>query len=165
MQEQWEILKETPNYVISSFGNFESRKNGRPIIPSINQQGIAKITLYQDRQYITKSVALLVAETFLPKPNYKLDTPTPINLDGDRTNCSVDNLMWRPRWFAIKYHQERKHELFPDWRRSFEDVDTGEVFKHPRDCATKYGLLEKDIYFSVMNEEPVYGTTFSFRFI
>lgn len=145
MLENWLPIERAPNYVLSTLGNVESTKTGRPIIPSMNQQGVEKITLYQDRQYITMGVALLVAQTFLPEPQ-RDDFTTPIHLDGDRTNCSVDNLMWRPRWFAIKYHQERRKEPFPKWARPFELVDTGEVFDHPRDCAILYGLLETSDY-------------------
>ena len=165
MQEEWRAICNIDNYEISTFGNIGSRKTTGPRSPSLNQQGVNKITFYQDGRYITRSVSLLVAQTFLPDPPREYFN-TPIHLDGDRSNCRVDNLMWRPRWFAIKYHQERRQEPFPNWTRSFEVVETGEIFDHPRDCAIKYGLLEGTdlgIHHAIMNEKFVFPIGFYLR--
>lgn len=167
MIENWLPIEKAPNYALSTLGNIESRKTGQPIMPSRNQQGVEKITLYQDKQYMTMSVALLVAETFLPDPP-RDDFTTPIQLDGNRSNCQLDNLMWRPRWFAIRYHQERRQDPFPNWARSFEIIETGEMFRHPQECAVIYGLLEGTdigIHHAIMNEKNIFPTGFRFRYI
>src|ERR1035437_7091866 len=100
MLENWAVIHNIENYEISTLGNIGSRKTDGSRTVSQNRQGVPKMTFYQDGHYITRSVALLVAETFLPDPP-RDDFTTPIQLDGDRSNCRVDNLMWRPRWFAI----------------------------------------------------------------
>jgi hypothetical protein len=167
MLENWIPIPKASNYLLSTLGNVESRKTGQPITSSQNQQGVEKITLYQDKHYLTMSVALLVAQTFLPDPP-RDDFTTPIQLDGDRSNCRVDNLMWRPRWFAVRYHQERRNEPFPNWTRPFEIIDTNEVFYHPRDCAVIYGLLEGTdlgIHNAILNEKCIFPTGFSLQYI
>ena len=108
---------------------------------------------------------MIVAKTWLPQP--ERDTfDTPIQLDGVRRNCRADNLMWRPRWFAIAFHKERRTEIYPNWRASFELVETGEVFEHPRECAMKYGVLENDVAVALANgHNHVFPQWFHFRII
>ncbi len=166
MQEKWCIIDKIPNYEVSNLGNVGSRKTDGPRRPSRNQQGVEMMTFFQDGHYLTRALSLIVAETFLPDPPRE-DFTTPIHLDGDRSNCRADNLMWRPRWFAIKYHQERRQEPFPNWRGMFEVIETGEVFRNPRECAMTYGLLEGTdlgIHFAIMNGKFAFPTGFHFRY-
>jgi hypothetical protein len=165
MKEKWVIVDKMPNYVVSNFGIVESRKTGIRMSTSRNQQGVEKITLHREGRYFTVGLALLVAQTFLPEPP-RDDFTTPIQLDGDRSNCREDNLMWRPRWFAIKYHQERRQDPFPGWRRPFEVIETGEVFNNPKECAVKYGILEDGefgIFFAIMNEHSAFPSGLTFK--
>jgi hypothetical protein len=163
--EHWQDLEDFPGYAVSSYGRVQNTLNGHIKIPTRNQMGIPSVNLIKDRVQYRRSVARLVARAFLPAPSRET-FDTPINLDGDRTNNHVDNLMWRPRWFAVKYHaQLRDPELSPAFGYSgaVEVVDTGERFVSARDCATKYGLLEREIVLSAMNNVPVFPTWQTFR--
>jgi hypothetical protein len=165
MLEEWRIIEGLDNYEISSFGNVDSRKTSGPRRPSRNKQGVEMMTFFQDGHYVTRAVSLLVANTFLQEPP-RDDFTTPIHLDGDRSNCRVDNLMWRPRWFAIDYHRERRQDPFPNWARPFKVIETGEEFEHPMHCAIAYGLLEDGRYgilHAIMNATEIFPTGFSFR--
>ena len=73
---------------------------------NMNQYGVVFVGLFNRGQH-KKGVARLVAQAFIERnfPAYN----TPINIDGDRWNNSVNNLAWRPRWFAVKYNRQFSH--------------------------------------------------------
>lgn len=144
-----------PGYSVSIWGRVRNDKNGRIMALFRNQQGIINVGLTRDRVQYKRSLALLVARAFLPKPSVP-NFNTPIHLDGDQSNCRVDNLMWRPRWFAVKYHQQflYRPKRRPN-RRPIRDVRTGETFKSAWAAATTFGLLERDILLAMHNKTYV----------
>jgi hypothetical protein len=103
-----------------------------------------------------RSVPLLVAKAFLPEPPGPFDTP--INLDGDRHNNHVENLAWRPRWFAIKYNQQFKYPYPSSIMSPLQDLKTGEVSENSFECAKRYGLLEHDLVLSILTRTYVWPT-------
>jgi hypothetical protein len=164
MREQWRMIEDFPSYSISNFGEVAKWDNEQhPLRQSPNTYGLPRVGLFQDRQQFTKLVARLVAEAFIQRDREYFDTP--INLDGDRTNNRADNLMWRPRWFAIKYHQQFEHDQFHDAHPNLEIVNTGERFRNLKDPSIKYGLLYLDIIKSAINEDPIFPTGQQFIFI
>lgn len=159
----WKIIREFPMYSINEEGRIRNDERNRILRQSINQQGILYVglTSSEDGEQYKRSVAYLVAKTFMGNP-----TPvwfnTPIHLDGNRLNCRIDNLMWRPRPFAVRYHRQ-----FDQPTRGFdamiEEVETGERFRNSWYAATKYGLLNRDIIRSIVNGVPVFPTNQMFR--
>ena len=162
MREQWVEIDEFPGYAVSDRGRVMNTYTDHIKIPTQNQQGIPNVCLMQDRTQCRRSVALLVANAFLPPPA-RAAFDTPINMNGDRTDNHVDNLEWRPRWFAIRYHQQfRKPPAF-GFTGPIELVQTGEVFEDIRDAAVKYGLLEKEIVLSAHTNTPVFPSWLEFQ--
>lgn len=166
MREKWVELKGYDGYLISTEGRVMREWSERIKEPSVNQQGVCVVNLVVDKRQYLRSLAVLVANTFL----YNLETPkhfnTPIHLNGDRMDCRVDNLMLRPRWFAIKYHQQ-----FSEWERENRPgftcpvllVETEEVFPTSWDAAIKYGLIDRDIWISSINATYVFPQGFHFE--
>lgn len=148
----WEELEEFPNYAVSSHGHVVNMKTDRDLKPSRNQQGHVKVSLYRDKQLLTRSVALLVAQTFVERPSIHFDTP--VHLDGDYSNCFADNLMWRPRWYAIKYHKQFVYEAFAEDARPFPllELKSGERYESVRDACVKNGLYCFDVVKSYTEE-------------
>lgn len=165
IQEKWVQIKEFPNYCVSNYGRVRRISNNRILTRSPIQKGIMTVGLMFEGEIHRRSVSLLVATTFISPPKYKYDVPTPIHLDGDRSNCRVDNLRWRPRWFAIHYHKQITLDLFPRWNGLFELIDTGEIYSHPRECAKQYGLLQSDIHIALLDESRIFPYGYSFRFM
>ena len=162
---EWAEIDEFPGYNVSEYGNVFGPNHDAPLTQTLNQQGIPTVGLVRDHRQHRRSVPVLVANAFLPDPP-RSDFITPIQLDGDRLNCCADNLLWRPRWFAIQYHRERRQDPFPNWRKPFELIETGEMFNHPQDCAVKYGLLEDGdfgIFIAMANKKGIFPTGFHFR--
>lgn len=162
--EEWVVLEDFPRYAVSNHGRVMNTETENIKMPTLNQQGIPSVNLIQDRVQNRLSVAVLVAHVFLPPPdNTTFDTP--INLDGDRENNRVDNLAWRPRWFARRYHSQLKAPVEFGFKGGIEVLETGETFDDIRECAIKYGLLEKEIILGAHNSVPVFPTWYTFRII
>lgn len=107
----------------------------------------------------------MVAKAFIEKPYPQFDTP--INLNGDRTDCRVENLDWRPRWFAIKYNQQFVHayDRGPMITNKIRNTKTGVISQNSWACAIKYGLLELDLYVSIYNRTYVWPLYVQFETI
>lgn len=159
----WRVIPASPKYSINSSGQVRHDRLGRLVPPRINQRGMPYVTMETDRGQITRSIAKLVADNFLPQATPEFDTP--INLDGDRENCRMENLMWRPRWFAIRYHQQFKDGAEELVKAPLRVIDGLDVFHTSRDAAELYGLLEYDIAESIRLRTYVWPTYQMFEMI
>lgn len=167
--EEWVNLEFLgfPTYGVSSFGNVRSEKTGKLLEQSRTQYGVRKVGMtpgYRLPQR-TVSVAPLVAKAFIDiDEELEEQFNTPINVNGNREDNRASNLMWRPRWFAIKYHRQ-----FHNDRRGLNEpifeVPTGEVFLTSWDAAIRYGLIDRDILYSVVNRAPLFPTWQIFRMV
>lgn len=144
--EVWQSLSEQgfPGYSVSNWGRVLNERYQRIIALSKNQQGFVKVAI-SDRDYnrITVQVNRLVARAFMDGESETFNNL--IHLNGNKDHTFVDNLAWRPRWFALKYHAQfvDREPFVPE---PIMDVDTGEQFDDSRQAAKRYGLLEKDIF-------------------
>jgi hypothetical protein len=156
MAEHWKLIRNFPGYSVSDYGRIRADKSGRILSLSENQFGLLQVGLMRDGVQYHRSVPLLVAKAFLPETSPPFDTP--INLDGNRHNNHVTNLVWRPRWFAIKYNQQFKIPCETPILSSVVDIKTGEISENSFEAAKRYGLLEKDLVFSILNRTYVWPT-------
>lgn len=159
--DEWREVREFPGYSVSRDGLVRNDETGRFMTLLRNQGGIINVGLTKNLVQYKRSVTVLVAEAFLPThPLESFDTP--INLDGDRSNNHVDNLMWRPRWFAVKYFQQ-----FTNGLRGYSvpiiDINSGEQFQTSWEAATKYGLIDREIMIATLNRTYVWPTYQRFR--
>ena len=154
--EEWVPIDHFPGYSVSSYGRIRTDKTERILALNPNQFGVLQVGLMRDGEQRHRSVPLLVASAFIPPPGGAFDTP--INLDGDRSNNRVENLTWRPRWFAIKYNQQFKHPYHQPITSPLVDLETDEVSPNSFECARRYGLLEQDLVESILNRTYVWPT-------
>lgn len=159
----WREIDEFPDYSVSNEGQVSNNRTGRILALTRNQHGIVQVGLTKDLLQYKRSVTLLVARAFLDPPAI-LTFTTPINLDGDRTNNHIENLMWRPKWFAIRYHKQFNNER-RGFREPIMETHTGEKFKNSWQAATKYGLLDREILIATLNRTYVWPTYQQFRVI
>jgi NUMOD4 motif-containing protein len=139
----WQEIISFPGYSVSNTGLVRNNETERLLARLINSGGVAYVGITRDGEQHNRVVARLVAEAFLPPPHYHT-FDTPINLDGVRTHLEVTNLMWRPRWFAVKYHQQFRKVWSND--QTVVDVDTGRRYKTAMHAAVKFGLLALDVF-------------------
>lgn len=162
-REDWKDIPEFPLYAVSDQGRIMNVMYDRIKVLSRNRAGILHVIMMRDDQTTARrSVAHLVAEAFLDPPQ-RDDFTTIIHLDGDRMNCGADNLMWRPRWFAIRYHKQFSTDSRRGFREPIEDVATGETFDNSWQAALKYGLIDYDIMISTLNRTYCFPTGQVFR--
>jgi hypothetical protein len=166
MQERWENIEDFPHYAVSNYGDVVNLKTDCLRKQTQNQQGVSMVTISRNGRGYTKAVGLLVARAHVLNQYDAEVFNTPIHLDGNRTNCHAENLMWRPRWFAIKYHQQFDFLNFRLANDPLEVIQTKEAFDHLRIPSVKYGLLYTQIVLSALNRN-VYTlpTGWSFRFL
>lgn len=153
--EVWKVLNEFPKYSVSSEGRVRNDHLRRLLTITENQYGVAKVALVSvsGRQQ-TRALKLLVAEAFVPGRTDTFDTP--ITLDGNPRNVLPDNLVWRPRWFAIKYtmqmnRPEKYWNVGPAVHR-----ETGTVYETVYHAGVDRGFLIKDVLYSVYNHQAVF---------
>lgn len=154
--ENWRVIDSFPDYSVSDQGRVRSDKTGRILSLSENQYGLIHVGMMVDGVQYHRSVPLMVARAFLPQDKEPFDTP--INLDGDRHNNRLENLLWRPRWFAIRYNQQFRQPYENPIFSKIVELKTGEVSENSFACACRYGLLESDLVLSILNRTYVWPT-------
>ena len=156
-------IREFPGYEVSYTGLVYNANTGRTLSATANSRGIATVGLMKNGVQQKRSLARLVADHFLEAVSPAFDTP--IHLDGNRFNCDVRNLAWRPIWFARLYHDQFKYPLSQYGLHPVEVVETGERFPDVREAAKRFGLLEKEIILGIHNNTPTFPTWQTFRFL
>lgn len=158
----WRDLEEFPGYCISDSGVVCNSDTGRTLALQRNQRGIINVGLVFNGVQYKRSVALLVAQTFLDPPHPET-FDTPIHLDGDYSNCRIENLMWRPRWFAILYHRQFRGRRAPALPGRIQERRTGVIFKNSWEAATQFGLIDREIKQTALARTYVWPTYQEFR--
>lgn len=159
----WTEIPGFPGYAVSNRGLVCNDKTGRILMQSHNQHGVVHVGLFMDGRQHKRSVAVLVANAFLPPPPSPRFN-TPIHLNGNRDHNFVENLAWRPRPFAIEYGKQFKRTYRNRIYVPIENVDTGAVYEDSFEAACKEGLLERGVVMSVLNaDDRVFPTGDQFR--
>lgn len=158
-REVWAVIPDFPYYEVSNLGRIYNVRRDKLMSVSDNYRGRMKISLLSDwtgRRH-TKSVAVLVAEAFVPKPNELCDHV--IILDGDFTNVVAHNLAWRPEAFAyaytrqLKVPQPRHYENLP-----VLNVSKGILYHSIVEAGTTEGLLFEHVWEATNSRKPVFPT-------
>lgn len=162
-QEEWEIIDEFPEYEVSTEGRVLTRKTGHIKVPTQNQFDVPSVLLVRGGQHFRRSVPLLVATQFIPKPNPKWDCP--ININGDRLDNRVRNLAWRPRWFAVKYNVQFSEFYVPAANTPVVDQESGKIYQSTWHAAVANGLLDTDVWLSILNRTITFPTNQRFKLV
>lgn len=158
-------IEEFPDYLVSEEGEVFTAWKKRRIRPSLTRDGAVKITLYKDGEPCTRSLARLVAKAHLYNDHDPDVFDTPIHLDNDLRNNHVNNLMWRPRWFATKYQHQYWNENYRTSKVAVVDEQREEVYGSVMDVCQKFGLLFIDVLESCNTGTFVFPTWKTFRFV
>lgn len=164
MHEAWCPIPAFPRYNVSDLGRIENTRTGKILQPTVNQQGILKVNLVDSGYARTRSVNVLVAKAFLPPP-HRPDFISAIHLDGDKYNCRANNLEWRPRYYAIRYHQQFKHPQFRSMRIPVIDIHSGVEYETVQQAALAHGLIFTEILAAAHNRTFVWPTYQEFRIL
>lgn len=154
--DEWRPVSGFSGYSINPLGQVMRDSTGRLLVPRYNQYGVPYVGLMRDWQQCNRSLPRLVARAFLSPPSDIFDTP--IQIDGDPTNCHVDNMMWRPRWYAVLYKRQFEDRYDHAIDEPIHAVNEKERFPNSLSAACRYGLLEREVVLSVHNNTPAWPT-------
>lgn len=152
VRPEWREVLGFPDVSVSESGQIMNNWNGRVLTPRFNKQGVLMIGIMRGGKQHTRAVSLLVASAFLEPPR-NVSYNSVINLNGDRADCRVMNLMWRPRWFTPRYN--KMFEELP-YRVSAYIPKIDQHFRSLRELCTTYGLIEQDAYQDIVNQTPCF---------
>lgn len=154
--ENWVDVEGFPGYSVNPLGQVRKDSSGRILQVRLNQYGVPYVGLMRNWKQCIRSLPRLVATAFVPQPNQIFDTP--INLDGDRTNCHVDNLLWRPRWYAVYYNNQFEDRYDNPIHTRIREVETGEEFPDSLSAGCRFGVLEREVVLSILNNTLTWPT-------
>jgi len=157
IEEVWVEIKGSEGYSISNLGEVKNNSTGGLIKPQISPQGVMYVPLYVNGEKVTRAVKPLVAKNFVPGQTKIFDTA--INLDGDKRNNRMDNLAWRPRWFAVKYSRQFLTEFEYADRGPLQEKKSEEIFDNIYQAGVINGILFRDVFTSCRVGTPVFPTT------
>jgi hypothetical protein len=174
-QEVRRVIPDFPRYEITNYGRVFNIDTGREMVLTRNQAGIVMVGLMTDVDYSidghvshtyeqrTRSVKSLVAREFVQGETDKFNTP--IQLDGNRDNLHASNIVWRPRWFAIRYTRQMYN--LEDWfyNGPIRDITNDVKYDNYLQAAITNGLLCKDIRRCILNRKAVFPTGDHYRFL
>lgn len=162
-EDEWNPVADFPGYSVNPLGQVRKDSTGRLLHTRVNQYGVPYVGLMREWRQCIRSLPRLVATAFLPESNAIFDTP--INLDGDRSNCQVENLAWRPRWYAVYYNNQFKERYDNPIDAPIIEGDTLEKFPNSLAAACTFGLLEREVVLSILNRTLTWPTYQQFELI
>lgn len=163
MTEHWVDVEGFPGYCVNPLGQVKKNSSGRVLHVRINQYGVPYVGLMRNWKQCIRSLPRLVATAFIRQPNQIFDTP--INLNGDRTDCRAENLMWRPRWYAVYYVNQFTDRYENPINVSIREVETGEEFPDSLTAGCHFGLLEREVVLSILNNTLAWPTFQQFELV
>lgn len=158
--EEWKIIKDFPNYSVSTLGQIKNNKTNRILKLGSGTGGYLKCNLSKNGKQETRRVHRLVAEAFLPISNIN-DVVN--HKDGDKHNNSVSNLEWTTQSSNIKHsfanNLSDKGEIHYNSKLTQEDVDFIRKNYKPRDkefsgvaLAKRFGVTHQLISAIISNK-------------
>jgi hypothetical protein len=162
MDERWVEIPEFPDYLVSDHGSVWSSRRRILMRLSVNQLGIEKVTFNVQNEVCTRSVAVLVAESFLEAP--RSPSEVPIHLDGHQTHNHYLNLAWRPRWFAWRYTHQFNAPIPPEFQIPVWNLYTEIEYPSTMLAGIADGVLWDQVYRSILSGRQVYPTGHIYRF-
>jgi hypothetical protein len=154
--ENWVAVEGFPGYSVNPLGQVRKDSTGRVLQPRVNQYGVPYVGMMRNWKQHPRSLPRLVAKAFVPQPNDVWDTP--INLNGDRLDCRVENLMWRPDWYARHYNRQFREPYENPINAPVRDIETDDEWPNSLHAACANGLLEREVVLSILNHTLTWPT-------
>lgn len=140
--EQWRIIKENDNYMVSNSGRIRRINSEHDKTPQ-DKHGYLSVDLYKNGRCSKRSIHRLVAQEFIANPYNK---PEVNHIDGNKHNNHVSNLEWvtkkencRHAWDngLVRPSYGMLGKTNPNSGRKgipIRIVETGEVFDTLKEC-------------------------------
>lgn len=158
---QFVPIEHFSDYYVNEQGIIVNSITGREMVLSPTEHGDLTVGLMRNGVQYRRSVKGIVARTFVEGETELFDTP--ILLDGNKENLNVNNIVWRPRWFAHLYSRQFS-EPYPDWYYDGPIICGNMKYDNILEASTYHGILCKDIFTSLGRKDPVFPTGQIFHF-
>ena len=162
MEPSWRGIPAFPHYEVSNLGEVRNVKTERILHSSLTPQGHIKVKLRNESGAHTRQINQLVGQLFLPPPPRE-DFISVIHLDGKKTNCQAINLLWRPRFFAIRYHMQFETAMWKRIRVPVVEVKEQKRYESAQEAAMANGLILVELLSAAYNKTFVWPTYQQFR--
>jgi len=159
--ERWVALSDFPGYSVSDEGRVRNDKFDKLRKVHV-QQGYATVAFMRNGKLVNRMLAQLVAREFVERQREAFDSP--IHLDGDKLNCRASNLMWRPRWFALRHARQFSLNL-PECPDRVRNINTGEVYDNVWQVVFDKGVIYNDVVLSIYNRTYVFPLFHYFEWV
>ena len=134
MEREWRVISWAHNYEVSNYGEVRRVDNGKYLKPSKTTYGNLNISVPDDEAVIRKrTIASLVAEMFIGKPEEIKGKVLVIHKDRDKLNNRVDNLKYIS---GSDFNKKYVKKYFT----KIKCVETGEIYESQVDAANKIGI-------------------------
>ena len=160
--EAWLPIEEFPGYEVSSYGRVRNEDTGHVLGVYDNGHGVRQVVMRRNRHPTARAVHRLVATAFLHPPPF--EDSVPMHIDGDWGNNAADNLIWKPRWFAVKHTRQAKQEA-PRDTRPIRMIKTMRVYPNALECAKDIGGLESLVLLTAQNRHGARYMGSAFEFV
>lgn len=145
--EKWIPMKEIDTYEISNEGRIRNKKTHRVIKTAVNKKGYEQVCLRKNKQQVTRSVHILVADSFYDGEHEDYDVN---HIDGNKTNNHIGNLEFCTRQENM-IHAFQTGLKTPSRQKKVRVLETGIVYDSIRECARSIGC-DQSIICQCLNE-------------
>lgn len=144
--EEWRVIVELPHYHISNYGRVKHEGKPEARKTYINDKGFLCVLLYgkDSKTRYNWQVNKLVAQAFLRPARFDNETAV-WHIDGDLTNCVVDNLRWDTRGRVLEWNRMHRPGFEPVRTPMVKNNRTGLIYNNAYECALAEGRLESEI--------------------
>lgn len=160
--EQWKPIEGFEVYSVSSHGRIRNETTGLLRMTSRNKSGVVTVVLQKDGRAYGRSVHKLVAQAFLRQA--PTDSHVPSHKNGNKEDCSVDNLEWLPRWTAVRRTKEFARSE-PLVNRRILRVNDNVIFENSREAARAIDGFEEYVVTAARQGESGRYKGFHFEFL
>lgn len=161
--EVWVPLQDFPGYSVSSHGRVRNDRRDHVLTVLKNRGGVAMVSLVRNGSQTKMGLGKLIARTFIEVPRYPIPFDAVIHLDGDNMHNHVNNLLWRPRWFAGVYG--RQFKVYQDSTPPLRDYETREEYENIWEVIVRNGLLYRDVMVHAFDLRPIFPTFQRFEWL
>lgn len=165
MSETWVEVEGYPSYAVSNYGRVLNVRTNQVLSPRPNSRGYLRVRLASAEHILREFyIHKLVGKAFW---NFSFEDQT-IHYDGDIQNNNATNLRLRKRERLYSgtrpLEQGEPEEFRRQWGQPIRIVETGEVFRTVRDCASYINGDYSSIYACLRGDRSTHrGYSFTYH--
>jgi hypothetical protein len=165
VSETWIAVEGYPSYAVSNYGRVLNVRTDQILSPRPNSRGYLRVRLADEFHVLREFyIHKLVGKAFW---NYPMEDQT-IHYDGDIQNNNATNLRLRRRERMATSAQPLRggesEEYRRQWGQPIRIVETGEIFRTVRDCASYINGDYSSIYACLRGDRSTHrGYSFTYH--